>query len=270
MPTAPLDDALRSLAGVPTNVLFARAALAGGAVPWCDRPDAPRAFHVVHPCGMSLVWGDAVDQAVPDVVAHLRSGARAGRAQWLQVDPRWDHVDWDAALDAVPASGPLDADPARVVRHARLNLRLDPGDAPGRAAPPPPAPWRPRRATAADRSLPGTVVPGDYWPDARTFLAAGGGWVLADGPVVGAIAFVAFRHGTEAEIGVETAPAWRRLGLAAAAAGLLVDDLLGRGLSAVWSCREGNAASAGLAASLGFRPTGRLPYYQVPAVASVV
>ena len=64
-----------ALAAVPINVGFVRAVLDGTAAGevWCDRVHAPRAFHVVHPYGMSLVWGDAVDDAFAEVIAHLRA-----------------------------------------------------------------------------------------------------------------------------------------------------------------------------------------------------
>lgn len=259
---APLHrHAARELDTVPLNVGFARAVVEGTVAGelWADRQDHPRAFHAVHPYGMSLVWGEAVDEAVEHVLARLRSRT-AG--EWLQVDPRSD-VDWVAALEAVP----LDehAGPGRVVAHTRVNFAFDRAAfTAARLGLTAPSGWRARPATAADFTLPGAVVPSGFWPDAPAFLAHGGGWVVTSRDTVGAIAFTSYRVADEVEIGIETAAAWRRRGLAAAAAAAMIEDLLARGLTPVWSCREDNVASLRLAVALGFRPTLRVPYLRIP------
>ena len=298
-------DGLRTAAGAALdaaagNVAFARAALGAGVPVWADRPARPRAFHVVHPCGMSLVWGPDVAAAHGAVADHLRARRRA---EWLQVEPRWADLDWDGALGAVPADG----DGARAtgcVRHARVGLALDPrahaayaagaagaaGEAGATtgttgttgtrgttgttgttaaavaraAAHRVPPGWRVRPATAADFAWPGTVVPAGYWPDAGAFLAAGGGVVAERDGVVGAMAFTAFRDGVDQEIGIETDPAHRRQGLAGAAAAALVAQVVAAGRTPVWSCREGNAGSVALARALGFVPVSRAPYWHLP------
>ncbi|MBW0253983.1 GNAT family N-acetyltransferase [Cellulomonas sp. PS-H5] len=265
----PCDEDLRArarreLAGVPVNTGFARAVLDGtapGAL-WCDRADAPRAFHAVHGYGMSLVWGPAVDEAFDAVLVRLRGGAGPAE-EWLQVDPRWTGLGWDAALRAVPFDAPGAAAPGAAARHVRLNFRHDP--AAPRAARPLPSGWRTRAATAADFGWSGSVAPAGFWPDDAAFLAHGGGVVAeraADG-AVGAIAFTSYRTGDELEIGIETAAPFRARGLAASVAGAFVDAVLGAGLTPVWSCREDNAASVRVALSAGFRPTVRLPYYHL-------
>lgn len=259
--------ALAALAGVPLNVGFARSALGTAPGPlWADRGDAPRAFHVVHPCGMSLVWGPDVRAAFPAVVAHLRARQAAGHGEWLQVEPRWTGLDWDGALGAVPAA---DVDPAAApaaVRHDRLNFAFD--AAAHRAALPrlaAPDGWRVRDATAADFRREGTVVPRHYWPDAATFLAHGGGAVVEREGTLGAMAFTSFRTGTDLEIGIETAPEHRGKGLARAATAALIRTASAAGLTPVWSCADGNAGSAALARTLGFVPTTRTPYLRLVA-----
>jgi RimJ/RimL family protein N-acetyltransferase len=249
---------------VPVNTGFARAVLDGTArgTLWCDRPAEPRAFHAAHGYGMSLVWGAAVDAAFGAVVARLRGGAARGE-EWLQVDPRWSGLAWDAALGAVPFDAPAAAEPGATARHVRLNFahRADAR----RAARPLPAGWRARAATAADFGWAGEVVPAGFWPDAASFLAHGGG-VVAERAVdgaPGAIAFASYRTGDDLEIGIETAPAFRGRGLGAHVAGAFVDVVRGDGLTPVWSCREDNVASVRVAVAAGFVPTARLPYYHL-------
>lgn len=261
--------AARTLAEVPMNTAFARAVVeetVAGEL-WADRAEDPRAFHAVHPYGMSLVWGEAVDEALDLVVAYLRERADEGQGEWLQVDPRWDAIDWDDTLDAVPFEDHDQlAGGERVVRHTRVNFTFDAGAFWARRDEHLPVePWQVRRTVRADFDWPGSVVPSEFWPDADTFLANGGGWVLADGPQVAAMAFASYRAGRQVELGIETAPDWQRRGLATTAAAAMIDSLLLSHLTPVWSCREDNVGSYRLATTLGFRPTLHLPYYRLPA-----
>ena len=259
--------AVDALDAVPINVGFVRAVLDGTAAGdvWCDREDDPRAFHVVHPYGMSLVWGDDVPESVDTIVARIRARAASGRDEWLQVEPRWAGLGWDAALGAVPLDAVDAADAPAAVRHTRVNFAFDAGSAGARRPPQPPAGWRARPADARDFGMPGAVVPGEFWPDAAAFLEHGGGVVLERDGSVGAIAFASYRWDDNLEIGIETLPAVRRQGLAAAAAAALITTVRAAGLVPVWSCREDNIGSYRLAVSVGFTPTARLPYHHVLA-----
>lgn len=261
------ERARRELDRVPVNTGFARAVLDGAAAGalWCDRAREPRAFHAVHGYGMSLVWGPGVDAAFGAVLARLRGAGSepAPRDEWLQVEPRWAGLGWDVALGAVPFDAPGAAAPGATARHVRLNFVHDPRAR--RTTRALPDGWRTRPATEADFGRPGTVVPAGFWPDAAAFLAHGGGLVaerVADG-AVGAIAFASYRTGRDLEIGIETAPACRGRGLGTHVAGAFVDVVRRAGLTPVWSCREDNVASARVAASAGFVPTARLPYYHL-------
>lgn len=260
--------ARRALDDVPSNVGFVRAVLDGTAPGdlWCDRPDDPRAFHVVHPYGMSLVWGPAADEARHEVLDWLRGRRGSGHAEWLQIEPRWSGLDWHTALGAVPieVADPLAPPPATL--HTRVNFAFDaasfgplgpsPAHEPG---------WATRPATAADFQVPGAVVPSAFWPDADAFLANGGGMVIERSGEVGAIAFASYRWDQNLEVGIETVPRFRRRGLARAAAAAMIRAVVDAGLSPVWSCRGENVGSLRLAQSLGFVPTSRTPYFHLRA-----
>ncbi len=58
------------------------------------------------------------------------------------------------------------------------------------------------------------------------------------------------------EIHVECAPQYRRCGYASSCAALLTQSLLARGKNVLYRCRAQNAASAGVAAKVGFVQTG--------------
>lgn len=265
--------ARRALAQVPINTGFARAVVDGvvdGEL-WSDRHDDQRAFHAVHPCGMSLVWGPDVASVADDVARHLRERAARGVGEWLQVEPRWDGLDWDGMLDAVPLAryaaagdGSFGDRAFAVVRRTRLNFAFEPSAFAARAhACADDAGWVVRRAVAADHAWQGSTVPGGFWPDARAFLAHGGGWVVEVDGVGAAIAFCSFRVADDVEIGIETIPAFRRRGLARVVAAAMIDDLVAAALTPVWSCREDNVGSLRLAESLGFAVSRRLPYFEI-------
>lgn len=246
------DAARRALADVPINVGFARAVVDGfpGGEVWSDRPTEPRAFHAVHPSGMSLLWGPDVAAAADDVVQHVRDRASQGRVgEWLQVEPRWDAVDWVGALGAV--------------LHTRVNFAFDPALFAARALGSDADGAQVRRATEADFAWAGSTVPNRYWPDVESFLAHGCGWVAEVDGTPAALAFRAFPGDDDVEIGIETDPAYRRRGLARLVTAAMITDVLATGRTPVWSCREENVGSLRLAESLGFTPSRRLPYLEV-------
>ena len=88
--------------------------------------------------------------------------------------------------------------------------------------------------------------------------AAGGRGILRDGVLVSAAWAMPDTAGDEGtrEVALETAPAYRRQGLATAAAAALLCDLLSAGCQPIYRCAERNIASMALAHSLGLRRVG--------------
>lgn len=84
------------------------------------------------------------------------------------------------------------------------------------------------------------------------------GAVREDGLV--AIARTFARSERHVDIGVATLEAWRRQGLATAAAALVAGTIQREGRIPVWSCGGTNAASLATAARLGFREVERRVY----------
>lgn len=105
----------------------------------------------------------------------------------------------------------------------------------------------------------GLQFPTYSFPDGIVY----GGW--ADGRVVS----VAYAHRTEvmedqvADLGVETAPAYRRKGFAHAAVASVVDHVAQNGGEAIYKCNPANEASIATARSVGF-----VPWYRSLALAA--
>lgn len=221
---------------------------------WLDRAESPRAAHVLHSYGMSLLWGDGLDTVFDLVVAHLRDGAYRSRDEWLQIDPRWQHLEWDRALSFGE-------------RFTRVNFRFEEVLFRERhGSPRLPAGWTieaiPEGAYAL-RDV--TVSPHFFWKDYSVFAGKGGG-MMAVSPEgdVGAMAFTSTRGEGWLEIGIETRSAYRGQGLARAVAVAMIEKCLAGGLRPVWACRKENAGSLHLAQSLGFVVAKELPFYRLP------
>ena len=101
------------------------------------------------------------------------------------------------------------------------------------------------------RRLEGRVAPEIFWKDHEEFRQSGRGICLMYGNEPASWAFTSAVSSTEADIGIETAEAHRRQGLALAAASLLIKELLPL-KRPVWSCQQSNTGSAHTAERLGF------------------
>lgn len=111
--------------------------------------------------------------------------------------------------------------------------------------------WREMDGELSAR-IQGRVVPALFWQRPEDFLERGKGFCIVRGGDIAAWAFSAAVSGRQIDIGVETHPAHQRLGLAAAAAGKMVQYALEQGKEPVWACHCANLASGKLAEKLGF------------------
>ena len=70
-----------------------------------------------------------------------------------------------------------------------------------------------------------------------------------------------YTHKGETEIAVETAPDYRRRGLARSVCAALCNDIVNSGGSVTWHCSRENHPSCALAEKIGFRLDGREVYF---------
>lgn len=260
---------LPSLRRLPVNHLFARSVLerhVDGRV-WLARKETSMLCHVVHPYGMTLMFGDGGGTEPHILKAHLDECRDAAHDLWLQVTPAGLAASVDELL--APQAMPADQPPGgpRVQRYTRANFRFDPARHAAlrvQLAPPPQVKIRP--IAAQEFALPDiSVSPHRFWRDVDQFFAHGGGWCVEQDGNLAAMAFCSFRFDRQLEIGVETRADYRKRGYAYHAARALVDQCLALGLEPIWSCRKENTGSYRLAQSLGFEPTLEVAYYRLPA-----
>ncbi len=272
LPRESFAGLLPALRALPINHLFARAVLercVDGWV-WVDEAQPPAMVHVLHPYGMTLLFGDTAAVSPPTLSHHLNVQARAAADRWMQVFPADQAARVRELLQAEVADRNSASAGAKPQQFTRANFRFDAMRfAATHSSRQIPAGHTLRPMTEADFGLPGLgVSPACFWRNARQFLQGGGGWCVARGDEVAAMAFSSFRFGNELEIGVETRASFRRQGLAQWAAVALIESCLAQHLQPVWACRKENVASYALAQRLGFVPTAEIPYFRLPAWAS--
>jgi len=248
----PAVDACPPLDVVPIFTGFARNVLEdvapGRAWAWDG------AAHVLHGYGMSLLWGPGVQASFEAIADHLRTGAYRDMPEWLQIDPRAGHLDWERALGR------------EVERFTRVNFAFDEAAFRARhAAPKLPQGWSIRALGEAEFDIPAvSVSPKPFWKSFTDFQAHGGGVCALKNDEPGAIAFSATRADDWLEIGIETLAPFRGRGLARAVAVAMIRKCLDQGLTPVWACRKENTGSFLLAQNLGFRVTAEIPFYKLP------
>lgn len=259
---------LPALRRLPINNLFARSVLeqrVAGAV-WADRRDQPSLVHVIHPYGMTLLFGDARGTAPAALKAHLLAQGVNRSDTWLQASSKALSVALDELLDVEWAGADRQPGGPRVQRYTRSNFVFDPQRyAVRRIQLAPHEKIAVRPLLAAEFALPDIdVSPHRFWTSADQFLAHGGGWCLEQDGVLVSMAFSSFRFDRQLEIGVETRSNYRGRNFAFYAACALIDQCIAQGLEPVWSCRKENKGSYKLALALGFEPTVELAYYRLP------
>ena len=201
---------LPALRALPINHLFARAVLEGvadGQV-WVNEASNPALVHVAHPYGMTLLFGEAQAVSMQTLRRHLHSQASGAEDRWMQVFPADQAKRIAEALDAEVADPSAPPGGPRAQLYTRANFRFAPERFAAhdfRAQIPQGMVLRPMNE--ADFLLAGvSVSPACFWRNAAQFHQNGGGWCIAEGDEVAAIAFSSFRFDDELEIGVETRP----------------------------------------------------------------
>jgi len=267
--------AVKPLEDVVFNHLFARAVVEqkiDGLI-YTDNSDAPASFYLVHPYGMSLLFGnDKNEEFNAQLINYLINKNKIrNRTDWMQVYPE----DWSARLltflgdqlltkkqkdeGRIPESGL-----AKVEEQTRVNFKFDPNI------------YNEFRKsnqvcdaeifrTQEDefQNMPGTVVPMYFWQNASQFLNDGVGFSLRFNGELACTAFSAFIDNGQLELGIESAAQFRGKGFAMHTCAALIDYCLENGYEPVWSCRLENTGSYLLAQKLGFVPVHYHPFYKV-------
>jgi len=259
------------LKDVKVNHLFARAVVekkVRGSL-FVDDPEDPSVFYVVHPYGMSLLFGardsEGFNNKLKDYL--LNTNRERNGAEWLQAYPGDWNTKISELLDHRLIKAGITGNPAigMVEENTRVNFRFNRSKY---------LVFRRNIKNCAYAivhtshelygEMKGSVVPQYFWDSADDFCRYGVGFTLLVKEKPVSTAYSAYISGNQLEMGIETMEAFRGKGFALHTCSSLIDYCLENNYEPVWSCRMENAGSFKLAHKLGFEPTVTLPYYRLP------
>ena len=260
----------KPLKEVSINKLFARAVIekkVRGKV-FVDRVMEPKTYYVVHPYGMSLLFGENNNRSFNNQFLDycLNRSNRRVDFEWMQAFPK----DWKNTLKLlfqeklVRKSESGETPKEFIELNTRVNFKFEVD--------------RYRdfkkkylkivgqiRRTDVDsfNKMQGNVVPANFWDSADDFYQNGVGFSLFHKGKLATTAYSAFIFDNELELGMETLPEFRGKGFAQYTCSALIDFCLQHDYEPVWACNLTNKPSFNLAKKLGFVPKLTLPYYRL-------
>lgn len=256
---------------VTINSLFARAVVeqtVSGKI-YVDTPINPKTFYVVHPYGMTLLFGESNNEKFNEAFKNyaLNKDNSRDNTEWMQVFPdNWDNVLLSLFKDALvkSADNTEKVEKGIVELNTRVNFKFNI------------AKHQPLSTQIIDkdisivradgqtfRDMQGSVVPLYFWDSEEDFLKNGAAFALFCKGELASMSFSSYWFGNEFEIGIETTEKFRGKGLAELVCRAIIDYCVENNYEPIWSCRLENIGSYKLAQKLGFEPTLYLSYYRL-------
>jgi RimJ/RimL family protein N-acetyltransferase len=256
---------------VTFNNLFARWVAEGHIIGkvYADKVESPETFYVVHPYGMSLLFGNYTNAGFNEKFREYALNNHGGRSnfEWMQAFPG----EWDSVLKElfkehlIKSSENIFQREEKIIElNTRINFRFN------------------RRIYDLNRQIlndpecsiskttglqfeemKGSVVPAYFWKNADHFIEKGVGFSLCYKGKLASTAYSAFLLDRKLEIGIETKEEFRGKGFAVHTCSSLIDYCLENGYEPVWACKLENTPSYRLAQNLGFVPVAEIPYYRM-------
>lgn len=262
---------IEPLSRVTINNLFARSVVENyvtGKV-YVDNLNKPSTFYVVHPYGISLLFGkyDNVDfnNSLKDYA--LNTYKIRDKYEWMQASPsNWDIVLNELFKDCMIKSSDNtnDKEKNKIELNTRVNFKFniakyfDFKKENSRAD---------LKIIRTDKQIfmdmKGSVIPLLFWDSAEDFSDKGVGFSLFHNNELATTAYSAFILDDKLEIGIETIEKFRGKGFAQYACSMLIDYCFDNKYEPIWSCKLENIGSNKLAQKLGFKPTLKIPFYRL-------
>jgi hypothetical protein len=237
---------------------------------YVDHQERPVTFYVLHPYGMSLLFGStentAFNRSLLDYLLNT-SGVR-NTSEWLQAYPyAWNHKLTDLLGDYLVKYNNESDNKSfdKIVENTRVNFKFNTNKYLEFKNDLGLCKYNVRRTDSElFRKMQGTVVPKFFWDSADDFCKHGVGYCLVLGEKPVSTAYSAYITDKQLELGIETSEEYRGEGFALYTCSALIDYCLEYHYEPVWSCRFENTGSYRLAQRLGFEPTITLPFYKIP------
>jgi RimJ/RimL family protein N-acetyltransferase len=265
------DKVIEPLRDVTINNLFARSVVekkVTGAV-YVDNIEMPKTFYVVHPYGMSLLFGKTdnnefnfnfLDYALNNL--NVRD-----KYEWLQAYPD----SWNKKLSAlfgdklIKYKDNIGTNRSNIIEeNTRVNFEFNKEKYLDFKSKNNNNDYKILRMDKQlYESMEGSVIAKYFWDDAETFCNYGVGYCLIYENSIVSSAFSSYIHDNQLELGIETIESGRGKGFAIHTCSSLIDYCLKNDYEPVWSCRLENFGSYKLALKLGFEETIKTPYYRL-------
>lgn len=256
---------------VTINNLFARWVIEGhlsGKV-YADNEDGPTVFYVVHPYGMSLLFGDCTNLGFNEEFRDyaLNSKGERDRFEWMQAFPGdWDHILNELFRDRLVKSSEntMNREDGIIELNTRINFKFNYRKFKDKRQNLNEPDCKILRTTGEFfKDMKGSVVPAYFWRNADHFVEEGIGYSLFYNDKLASTAYSAFVLDKKLELGIETMDEFRGRGFAYHCCSALIDHCLENNFEPVWACKLENTASYRLAQKLGFEPCANIPYYRL-------
>ncbi len=258
---------LEPIKNITNNNLFARRVVEGEI--FVDNVENPKSFYLLHPYGMSLLFGDSKNEAFNLAFKKYALNENRSRKiiEWMQVFP----ADWDAVLQDLLSDNLVSLSSESTSSHAieqnvRVNFKFNKekflrGKLANEKSDPAVEILRTDRE--AFEKMTGTVVPINFWNDAEDFINKGVAFSLYYDGKLASTAFSAYLHDDKLELGIETYAEFKGKGLAYKACSALIEYCIENGFEPVWACKKDNVGSYQLAQKLGFENVKEISYYRL-------
>lgn len=262
---------IAALIKVKINNLFARAVaenFVSGKV-YVNDTINPSTFYVVHPYGMSLLFGNPDNQEFNLAFKEyaLNKNDLRDSHEWMQAfSEQWDLVLKELFADCLIKSS--ENEPNHTKKIIELNTRVNfkfnlkkyhelKNEI--RIAKTPAT----RTGKKEFENMQGTVIPLNFWNNAYDFLENAIGYSTYYENELACTACASCILDDFLELGIETTPKFRGKGLARYTCSILIDYCLENGYEPIWACRLENIGSYKLAQKLGFDDVLQIPYYRL-------
>ena len=218
---------------VTINTLFARMVvkkLLLGKI-FVDNVNAPTTFYVVHPYGMSLLFGNTDNENFNRQFREYAFNLNKSRNkfEWMQVFPdSWDDTLKDLfGSNLVNYSEKAETEKGKVELNGRANFKFNRDTYLVFKQNLPKSDYKiVRTDKEAFNEMKGTVVPMYFWKNAEQFCNQGVGFSLFYDSKLASTAYSAYMHDNYLELGIETVEEYRGKGLAQYACSALIDYCL--------------------------------------------
>lgn len=261
-------DALKE---VKINNLFARAVVenhVSGKVIVNDINN-PTTFYVVHPYGMTLLFGKHDNQEFNEAFKEYAINKNDFRDsyEWMQAYPeQWDSTLKELFSDCSIKSSENESNRTKniIEFNTRVNFKFNSQKYHElkkdiKIAQTPTI----RTGKKEFENMQGSVIPLNFWNNANDFLENAIGYSTYYENELACTAYAAFILGDFLELGIETTAKFRGKGLARYTCSKLIDYCLENDYEPIWACRLENIGSYKLAQKLGFEDVLQVPYYRL-------